>query len=128
VDLAALNESLELKEEPLEHKPEVTIDDFARLEFRVAEVIKAEAHPKADKLLVLSVKLGGEERTIVSGIKKWYDPSELAGKKVIIVANLKPVKLRGVESQGMILAAEDAEGNLSISALDRDIASGSEVR
>ncbi len=128
VDLAALNESLEAKEEPLEHKPEVTIDDFGKLEFRVAEVIKAEAHPKADKLLVLSVKLGGEERTIVSGIKKWYDPSELAGKKVIIVANLKPVKLRGIESQGMILAAEDAEGNLSISALDRDISSGSEVR
>ncbi len=128
VNLAALNESLEMKEEPLEHKPEVTIDDFGKLEFRVAEVVKAEAHPKADKLLVLSVKLGGEERTIVSGIKKWYDPSELAGKKVIIIANLKPVKLRGIESQGMILAAEDAEGNLSISALDRDIASGSEVR
>ncbi len=128
VDLAALNESLETKEEPLEHKPEVTIDDFAKLEFRVAEVVKAEAHPKADKLLILSVKLGFETRTIVSGIKKWYDPDALAGKKVIIVANLKPVKLRGVESQGMILAAEDAEGNLSISALDRDIASGSEVR
>jgi methionyl-tRNA synthetase len=128
VDLAALNESLEVKETVIDHKPEVTIDDFAKLEFRVAEVVKAEAHPKADKLLVLSVKLGSEERTIVSGIKKWYDPSELAGKKVIIVANLKPVKLRGVESQGMILAAEDAEGNLSISALDRDIASGSEVR
>lgn len=128
VDLAALNESLEVKDESLEHKEEVTIDDFARLEFRVAEIVKAEAHPKADKLLVLSVKLGSEERTIVSGIKQWYDPGELAGKKVIIVANLKPVKLRGVLSQGMILAAEDAEGNLSISALDRDIASGSEVR
>lgn len=128
VDLAALNESLEVKDAVTPHKPEVTIDDFAKLEFRVAEIVKAEAHPKADKLLVLSVKLGGEERTIVSGIKKWYDPSALTGKKVIIVANLKPVKLRGVESQGMILAAEDAEGNLSISALDRDIASGSEVR
>ncbi len=128
VDLAALNESLEVKEEVLEHKEEVTIEDFAKLEFRVAEIVKAEAHPKADKLLVLSVKLGSEERTIVSGIKQWYDPSELAGKKVIIAANLKPVKLRGVLSQGMILAAEDAEGNLSISALDRDIASGSEVR
>ena len=128
VDLAALNESLEVKEEALEHKEEVTIEDFAKLEFRVAEIVKAEAHPKADKLLVLSVKLGSEERTIVSGIKQWYDPDTLAGKKVIIVANLKPVKLRGVLSQGMILAAEDAEGNLSISALDRDIASGSEVR
>lgn len=129
VDLAALNESLqEAKEPEIEHKPEVTIDDFAKLEFRVAEVIKAEAHPKADKLLVLSVKLGSEARTIVSGIKQWYAPEQLTGKKVIIVANLKPVKLRGVTSQGMILAAEDSEGNLSISALDKDIASGSEVR
>jgi len=127
VDLAALNESLNPKEE-LEHKPEVTIEDFARLELRVAEILKAEPHPKADKLLVLTVKLGPEERTVVSGIKPWYTPEQLTGKKVIVVANLKPVKLRGVVSQGMILAAEDADGNLSISALDRDIASGSEVR
>ncbi len=120
--------SLEEKEAPLEHKEEVTIDDFAKLEFRVAEVVNCEAHPKADKLLVLSVKLGSEERTIVSGIKEWYKPEELVGKKVIIVANLKPVKLRGILSQGMIMAAEDSEGNLAVSALDRDIASGSEVR
>lgn len=128
VDMSALRQEIAEEGEPLEHKDEVTIDDFAKLEFRVAEVISAEHHPKADKLLVLHVKLGSETRTIVSGIKKWYSPEELAGKKVIIVANLKPVKLRGIESQGMILAAEDADGNLSISALDRDIASGSEVR
>lgn len=111
-----------------EHKPEVTIEDFARLEFRVAEVVDVKPHPKADKLLVLKVALGNTERTIVSGIKEFYKPEDLTGKKVIIVANLKPVKLRGVESQGMILAAEDGEGNLSVATLDRDIASGSEVR
>jgi len=128
IDLDELKASLEVKEAPLEHKEEVTIDEFAKLEFRVAEVVNCEAHPKADKLLVLSVKLANEERTIVSGIKEWYKPEELVGKKVIIVANLKPVKLRGILSQGMIMAAEDSEGNLAVSALDRDIASGSEVR
>jgi methionyl-tRNA synthetase len=128
VDMSALQEEIADDDEPLEHKDEVTIDDFAKLEFRVAEVVSAEHHPKADKLLVLHVKLGSESRTIVSGIKKWYTPEEMTGKKVIIVANLKPVKLRGIESQGMILAAEDKDGNLSISALDRNIASGSEVR
>ena len=128
IDLDALNSELNTEEPPLEHKDEVTIDDFAKLEFRVAEVVNCEAHPKADKLLILTCKLGPEERTIVSGIKQWYEPEELVGKKVIVVANLKPVKLRGVESQGMILAAEDSDGNLSVSALDKDIASGSEVR
>ena len=128
IDLEALLKEVVREEAPIEHKDEVTIEDFAKLEFRVAEVVKCEAHPKADKLLVLSVKLGLEERTIVSGIKEWYKPEEMVGKKVVIVANLKPVKLRGVESQGMILAAEDSEGNLSVTTLDRDIASGSEVR
>ena len=127
IDMAALQEALEPKEDALEHKPEVTIDDFGKLEFRVAEVTKVEPHPKADKLLVLSVKLGLEERTIVSGIKQFYKPDELVGKKVVIVANLKPVKLRGVLSQGMILAAEDAD-TLSVLALDREVSSGAEVR
>ena len=128
VDLQALQQAIEEAQQPLEHKPEISIDDFAKLELRVAEVRKVEAHPKADKLLVFEVALGSETRTIVSGIKQWYKPEELMGKKVIIVANLKPVKLRGIMSQGMILSAEDSEGNLSVSALDRDIASGSEVR
>ena len=120
-------ESKHIEHKEIEHKDEVTIEDFGRLEFRVAEVVDVKPHPKADKLLVLSVKLGSEERTIVSGIREWYKPEELTGKKVVIVANLKPVKLRGVESQGMILAAEDETG-LSVATLDRDIASGSEVR
>ncbi len=128
VDLAELNAALSFSEEALEHKPEISIDDFAKLDLRIAEVIKCENHPKADKLLVLTVKLGPEERTIVSGIRKWYTAEEVLGKKVIIVANLKPVKLRGILSQGMILAAEDKNGNLAISALDRDITSGSEVK
>ena len=128
IDLEELKAKIEEKEPVLEHKEEVSIDDFGKLEFRVAEIISAENHPKADKLLVLNVQLGPETRTIVSGIKEWYKAEELAGKKVIIVANLKPVKLRGILSEGMIMAAEDENGNLSISALDKDIASGSEVR
>jgi methionyl-tRNA synthetase len=113
---------------PLEHKDEVTIDDFARLEFRVATVLEVSQHPKADRLLVLKVKLGPEERTVVSGIREHYSPAQLEGKKVVLVTNLKPVTLRGVASQGMILAAEDAEGNLSLATLDRDLPDGSEVR
>jgi methionyl-tRNA synthetase len=113
---------------PLEHKEEVAIDDFAKLEFRVATVLEASQHPKADRLLVLKLKLGPEERTVVSGIREHYSPEQLKGKKVVLVANLKPVTLRGVQSQGMILAAEDAEGRLSLAALDRDLPDGSEVR
>ncbi|CAN5659007.1 methionine--tRNA ligase [soil metagenome] len=128
VDLAALKEATQETVPSLEHKDEVSLDDFARLELRVAEVLEARPHPKADKLLVLSVKLGPETRTIVSGIKEHYRAEDLTGKKVVIVANLKPVKLRGILSQGMILAAEDGEGKLSVATLDRDMASGSEVR
>jgi methionyl-tRNA synthetase len=129
IDLEALAEAIATPvEPPLEHKSEVTIDDFAKLEFRVATVQHVEPHPKADKLLVLTVKVGPETRTIVSGIKAHYAPEQLVGKKVVIVANLKPVKLRGVESQGMILAAESADGRLAVTTLDRDLADGSEVR
>jgi methionyl-tRNA synthetase len=128
VDLDALQRAIQADEAPLQHKPEVALDDFARLELRVAEIVAAEPHPKADKLLVLTVKMGPEARTVVSGIKEWYSPDELVGKKVVVVANLKPVKLRGALSQGMILAAEDASGKLSLATLDRDLASGSEVR
>lgn len=128
IDMEALAASLEVKEEALEHKPEISIDDFARLELRVGKILQCQQHPKADKLLVLRVKVGPEERTIVSGIRQWYNPEALVGKKVIVVANLKAVKLRGIESQGMILSAEDKDGNLSVSGLDRDIADGSEVR
>jgi methionyl-tRNA synthetase len=128
IDMEALAASIEIKEETLEHKPEISIDDFAKLELRVGKILQCEQHPKADKLLVLKVKVGPEERTIVSGIRQWYRPEELVGKKVIIVANLKPVKLRGIESQGMILSAEDKDGKLSVSGLEKDIADGSIVR
>ncbi|UCH25787.1 MAG: methionine--tRNA ligase [Trueperaceae bacterium] len=111
----------------LSHKQEIGIDDFAKLELRVATILKAEEHPKADKLLVLTVRLGPEQRTVVSGIKEHYQPLELVGKKIVLVTNLKPVKLRGITSQGMILAAEDEQGSLSIATLDRDVADGSEV-
>lgn len=105
-------------------KPEITIDDFAKVDFRVAEVLSCEKHPKADKLLVLQLKVGTEQRQVVSGIAQWYTPEQLVGRKVILVANLKPVKLRGVESNGMILAASKGDRLELVSA---DIASGATV-
>lgn len=107
------NEAKEEIEE-VEELPEITIDDFAKVQLKVAEIIKCEDHPKADKLLVLTLKLGAETRQVVSGIKKWYTAEDLVGKKVVVVTNLKPVKLRGIESRGMVLAAEDSKGNLSL--------------
>lgn len=101
----------------LELKPEITIDDFGKLDLRVAQVISAEKHPKADKLLVLQLQVGPEVRQVVSGIAAHYTPQDLVGQKVILVANLKPVQLRGVLSQGMILAASDATG-LKLAAAD----------
>ena len=97
----------EVKEETLTHKEEITIDELDKVELRVGKILSCEKHPKADWLLVSQVKLGCETRQIVSGIAKWYKPEEMVGKEVIVVCNLKPVKLRGVESQGMILAAGD---------------------
>lgn len=111
----------------LKHKPDITIDQFGDLELRVATVMAAEAHPKADKLLVLRLRLGDEERQVVSGIRQHYAPEVLVGRKLVIVANLPAIKLRGVESQGMILAAADDSGALSVVTLDRDLPDGSEV-
>src|SRR5690606_12201948 len=84
----------------------ISIDDFAKIQFKVAEIIDVKDHPKADRLLILKLKVGEETRQVVSGIKEYYSAEELIGKKVVIVANLKPIKLRGEESRGMILAAE----------------------
>lgn len=110
-------------------KEEITIDDFAKLDFRVVKVIECEKVKKADKLLKLTVEIGGETRTVVSGIAKHYNPDELVGKKVILVANLKPAKLRGIESHGMILAAStDGDSILEIPMIGKDIPSGSIVR
>lgn len=106
---------------------EITIDDFAKIDLRVATVIGAERVPKTDKLIKLQVKIGDEERTIVSGIAQHYEPENLIGKNVIVIANLKPAKLRGIESRGMVLAASDGEGNLVLADAP-GIASGSKVK
>lgn len=114
-----------------EEKPvaagEITIDDFAKIDLRVATVVAAERVPKTDKLIKLQVKIGDEERTIVSGIAQHYEPENLIGKNVIVIANLKPAKLRGIESRGMVLAASDGEGNLVLADAP-GIASGSKVK
>jgi methionyl-tRNA synthetase len=103
------SESAPAKKPTAPFKPEITIDDFGKLDLRVAEITSAKAHPNADKLLILQLKVGDTNRQVVSGIAKYFDPEQLVGKKVVIVANLKPVKLRGELSEGMILAASDDE-------------------
>ena len=117
----------EKKEEKEDIKEEVTIDDFDKLDIRVAEVLDVEDHPKADKLFVLKLKVGDMERQVVSGIKDHYKKEDLIGKKVLMVVNLKPIKLRGVESKGMILAAEDDEKNLSLASTLADLKSGAKI-
>ncbi|WP_416198883.1 MAG: methionine--tRNA ligase [Sporanaerobacter sp.] len=104
----------------------ITIDDFDKIELKVAEVLSAEKHPNADKLLVLQLKVGEEKRQVVSGIRKYYSPEDLVGKKVVLVSNLKPVKLRGVESHGMVLAAEK-DGVLTLVSTLEDIPSGATI-
>ena len=104
----------EVVEETIEHKEEITIDDLDKVELRIGKIIECAKHPKADRLLVSKVQVGSEVRQIVSGIAKWYKPEEMVGKEVIVVCNLKPVKLRGIESQGMILAAGDDGDDLLI--------------
>ena len=120
-------ETAEEKYPEVEKKPEITIDDFDKVQIQVGEVIKCEPVPKAKKLLVSQIKIGAETRQIVSGIAKYYKSEEMVGKKVAVITNLKPCKLCGVESQGMILAAGDDEGNLSVVTVDKDIVSGSEI-
>lgn len=108
-------------------KAEITIDDFAKLDLRVARVIAAEKVANSDRLLKLQLKVGNETRQVVSGIAEHYSAEELVGKDLILVANLKPVKLRGNLSQGMILAASDEDGKLSLVTVDREIEPGSTV-
>ena len=92
---------------PLELKDEIEYDDFDKMDFRVGTILSAEKHPKADKLLVFQVKMGTETRQIISGVAQYFKPEECVGKKVVVVANLKPRKLRGLESKGMILFADN---------------------
>ena len=105
----------------------ISIEDFAKLDLRVAKVLEAEKVEGADKLLKLKVEMGSEIRQVVSGIAKQYSPEEIIGKYVIMVANLKPVKLKGIESQGMILAASD-DKELVLATIDKAIQSGAKVR
>ncbi|WP_424952255.1 methionine--tRNA ligase [Deinococcus sp.] len=118
---------------PRAETEEISIDDFARIDLRVALVTAAEAVEKADKLLKLTVQLGTvngetEERVVVSGIRKWFAPEDLIGRRVVVVANLKPVKLRGILSHGMILAAEDEHGNLDVIGPGLELPGGTKVR
>ena len=116
------------KEEKVEEVSEITIDDFAKVELKIGEVIECEKVPKADKLLVSKIKIGEEVRQIVSGIAAYYTPEEFVGKKVVVVTNLKPVKLRGILSQGMVLCASDDNGNLVAVGPLGEMVSGEEVR
>ena len=122
------------KEEPagepgvdVDKKPEITIDDFDKVQLRVGEIIKCEAVPKSKKLLCSQVKMGSEVRQIVSGISQYYKPEEMVGKKVIVVANLKPAKLAGVLSEGMLLCAENEKGEYVLLAPESDVPNGVEV-
>ena len=111
----------------VEKKPEITYDDFAKLQFQIGQIVKCEEVPKSKKLLCSQVKIGSETKQIVSGIKAWYKPDQMVGKKVMVVTNLKPAKLAGMLSEGMILCAEDDEGNLALMVPEKDIKPGSEV-
>ncbi len=111
----------------LEPKAEITFEDFEKLQFQVGEIIACEAVKKSKKLLCSQVKIGSQVRQIVSGIKAHYSPEEMVGKKVMVVTNLKPAKLAGILSEGMILCAEDAEGNLALLTPEKDMPAGAEI-
>ncbi|MBR6281708.1 MAG: methionine--tRNA ligase, partial [Lachnospiraceae bacterium] len=110
----------------IEAKPEITFDDFEKLQFQVGEIIACEAVEKSKKLLCSQVRIGSQVKQIVSGIRKYYSPEEMVGKKVMVLVNLKPAKLAGVLSEGMLLCAEDAEGNLALLTPEKNMPSGAE--
>ncbi|WP_370525500.1 methionine--tRNA ligase [Dysgonomonas sp. 521] len=121
----ANEQDVEIKVAP--QKPNVTFDDFAKLDLRVGRVLECIKVPKADKLLQFLIDDGMGKRTIISGIAAWYKPEDLVGKQVCFIANLEPRKLKGVESQGMILSVEDAEGNLSLIQPSKEVNAGSQI-
>ena len=136
--LAKVEELHPKKEEPVEEKkeenvidieakPEITFDDFEKLQFQVGEIIACEEVKKSRKLLCSQVKIGSQVRQIVSGIKSHYSAEEMVGKKVMVVTNLKPAKLAGILSEGMILCAEDADGNLSLMVPEKEMPAGAEI-
>ncbi len=111
----------------IEPKEEITFDDFAKMQFQVGEIIKCEEVPKSRKLLCSQVRIGSQVKQIVSGIKQHYSAEEMVGKKVMVLVNLKPAKLAGVLSEGMLLCAEDAEGNLALLTPEKDMPAGAEI-
>ena len=111
----------------IEAKPEISYDDFTKLQFQVGEIIACEAVPKSKKLLCSKVKIGSQVKQIVSGIKAHYTPEEMVGKKVMVLVNLKPATLAGVVSEGMLLCAEDADGNLALMKPEKDMPAGAEI-
>lgn len=108
-------------------KPEIAFPDFEKIDLRVGKVLEAEKVKKSKKLLKLQVEIGDEVRTIVSGISQYYEPEQMVGKNVVVVANLAPVKLMGIESFGMLLCASDGQGNLAL-VDPQNLASGSRVK
>lgn len=119
-------DKMEVKEEAKE--PEfITFDDFTKVNFKVGHVLECKKHPKADRLLVSKIQVGDEVRQIVSGIAESYTPEEMVGKRVVVVTNLKPIKLRGEKSEGMILAASREDGSLAVITTDGDVESGASV-
>jgi methionyl-tRNA synthetase len=111
----------------IEPKEEITFDEFGKMQFQVGEIIACEEVPKSKKLLCSQVKIGSQVKQIVSGIKAYYKPEEMVGKKVMVLVNLKPAKLAGVLSEGMLLCAEDAEGNLALMTPEKDMPAGAEI-
>ena len=111
----------------IEAKPEITFDDFGKMQFQVGEIVSCEAVPKSKKLLCSQVKIGSATKQIVSGIRAHYTPEEMVGKKVMVLVNLKPAKLAGVLSEGMLLCAEDAEGNLALVTPEKPMPAGAEI-
>ena len=126
----AAGENSEAAEEnviDIEPKEEITFDDFAKMQFQVGEIIKCEEVPKSKKLLCSQVRIGSQVKQIVSGIKQHYSAEEMVGKKVMVLVNLKPAKLAGVLSEGMLLCAEDAEGNLALLTPEKEMPAGAEI-
>jgi len=111
----------------IEPKPEISFDDFMKLQFQVGEIIECKAVEKSKKLLCSQVKIGSQVKQIVSGIRQQYSPEEMVGKKVMVLVNLKPAKLAGVLSEGMLLCAEDAEGNLALVSPEKPMPAGAEI-
>ena len=111
----------------LEPKDEITFEEFGKMQFQVGEIIACKAVEKSKKLLCSQVRIGSQVKQIVSGIQKYYKPEEMVGKKVMVLVNLKPAKLAGVLSEGMILCAEDENGNLAVVVPEKDMPAGAEI-